>query len=186
MFPRKTPHLVRCLLSARRNSPTSAWRPSMSSTRKAPRRCNPPHKLPGEAAGAAGAEAAAAAPAVPVGHAVAVVAPPCGLVVAGAAAVAAAAVCRGAVAAGAEREHFPIMLTGAGPEHPSCAGGGRLPRRYASSARFPKFVIRGGMLWHELRKRTGTSKHLILVPLYDLKFLDQIAAGGAGTSNRRH
>ena len=78
------------------------------------------------------------------------------------------------------------MLTGAGPDYLSCAGGGWLPRGYASSARFPKFVIHGGMLWHELRKQTGTSKHLILVPLYDLKFLDEIAAGGAGTSNRRH
>jgi len=26
---------------------------------------------------------------------------------------------------------------------------------------------------------------MILVPLFDLKFLDEIAAGGAGTSNRR-
>src|SRR4051812_16226260 len=27
---------------------------------------------------------------------------------------------------------------------------------------------------------------MILVPLFDLKFLDEFAAGGAGTSNRRH
>jgi hypothetical protein len=27
---------------------------------------------------------------------------------------------------------------------------------------------------------------MILVPLFDLKFLDGFAAGGAGTSNRRH
>jgi hypothetical protein len=27
---------------------------------------------------------------------------------------------------------------------------------------------------------------MILVPLFDLKFLDEIAAGDAGTSNRRH
>jgi hypothetical protein len=27
---------------------------------------------------------------------------------------------------------------------------------------------------------------MILVPLFDLKFLIEIAAGGAGTSNRRH
>src|SRR5262249_30368128 len=51
---------------------------------------------------------------------------------------------------------------------------------------FPKFVTHGGTLLHELRKRTGTSKLMILVPLFDLKFLDEIAAGGAGTSNRRH
>jgi len=27
---------------------------------------------------------------------------------------------------------------------------------------------------------------MILVPLFDLKFLTEFAAGGAGTSNRRH
>jgi hypothetical protein len=27
---------------------------------------------------------------------------------------------------------------------------------------------------------------MILVPLYDLKFLTELAAGGVGTSNRRH
>jgi len=27
---------------------------------------------------------------------------------------------------------------------------------------------------------------MILVPLFDLKFLNEIAASGAGTSNRRH
>jgi hypothetical protein len=32
----------------------------------------------------------------------------------------------------------------------------------------------------------GTSKYLILVPLIDLKFLNEFAAGDAGTSNRRH
>jgi hypothetical protein len=39
---------------------------------------------------------------------------------------------------------------------------------------------------HELRKQRGTSKFMILVPLFDLKFLNELAAGGAGTSNRRH
>src|SRR5215813_12932044 len=34
--------------------------------------------------------------------------------------------------------------------------------------------------------KKGTSKHMILVPLFGLKVLDEIAAGGAGTSNRRH
>src|ERR1700741_3605049 len=37
----------------------------------------------------------------------------------------------------------------------------------ASSARFPKFVIQGGTFAHELRKAKGTSKSLILVPLFD-------------------
>jgi len=40
-----------------------------------------------------------------------------------------------------------------------------------SSAPFPKFVIRRGNLCHELRKQRGTSKFMILVPLFDLKFL---------------
>jgi hypothetical protein len=34
--------------------------------------------------------------------------------------------------------------------------------------------------------KRGTSKKMMLGPLFDLKFLDEIAAGGAGTSNRRH
>jgi len=32
----------------------------------------------------------------------------------------------------------------------------------------------------------GTSKHMILVPLFDLKFLNELAASAVGTSNRRH
>ncbi len=32
----------------------------------------------------------------------------------------------------------------------------------------------------------GTSKLIILVPLFDLKFLIEIAAHTVGTSNRRH
>jgi hypothetical protein len=55
-----------------------------------------------------------------------------------------------------------------------------------ASAPFPKFVIHGGTLGHELRKQSGTSKYMILVPLFDLTFLNERAAGGAGTSNRRH
>jgi len=27
---------------------------------------------------------------------------------------------------------------------------------------------------------------MVLVPLFDLKFLNELAAGGVGTSNRRH
>ena len=40
-----------------------------------------------------------------------------------------------------------------------------------TSARFSKFVIRCGTLGHELRKPKGTSNFIILVPLFDLKFL---------------
>jgi hypothetical protein len=50
----------------------------------------------------------------------------------------------------------------------------------------PNFALSCGALWSELRNQRDTSKHLTLVPLFDLKFLDEIAAGGAGTSNRRH
>jgi len=32
----------------------------------------------------------------------------------------------------------------------------------------------------------GTDKFIILVPLFDLKFLNELASGGVGTSNRRH
>ena len=55
-----------------------------------------------------------------------------------------------------------------------------------ASAPFPKFVIRRGKLCHELRKQRGTSKPMILVPLFDLKFLHEFAATAVGTSNRRH
>jgi hypothetical protein len=44
-------------------------------------------------------------------------------------------------------------------------------------------VIPLNMLRHELRKQRGTSNCMILVPLFDLKFLAKFAAGG---SNRRH
>src|SRR5438067_8289943 len=39
------------------------------------------------------------------------------------------------------------------------------------SARVSKFVIQRGTLGHELRKPKGTSNFMILVPLFDLKFL---------------
>src|SRR5262249_41176907 len=53
------------------------------------------------------------------------------------------------------------------------------------SARFPKFVIQGGTLAYELRKK-GTSKLMFLVPLIDLRSLNPCAATDVGTSNRRH
>src|SRR5262249_44563714 len=43
-----------------------------------------------------------------------------------------------------------------------------------------------GTLSHELRKQSRTRKHMVLVPLFDLKFLSELAAGGLGTSIRRH
>jgi hypothetical protein len=55
-----------------------------------------------------------------------------------------------------------------------------------ASTRFPKFVIRLRIFANELRKAKGTSKPMMLVPPFDLKFLLEFAAGGAGTSNRRH
>ena len=45
-----------------------------------------------------------------------------------------------------------------------------------ASAPFPKFVIRRSTLCHELRKQRGTSKRMILVPPFDLKFLAEFAA----------
>jgi hypothetical protein len=50
-----------------------------------------------------------------------------------------------------------------------------------SSAPFPKFVIRRSTLSRELRKQRGTSNSMILVPLFDLKFLTEFAAGDVGT-----
>src|SRR5882672_8760213 len=40
-----------------------------------------------------------------------------------------------------------------------------------TSARVAKFVIQRGTLGYELRKPKGTSNSMILVPLFDLKFL---------------
>ena len=55
-----------------------------------------------------------------------------------------------------------------------------------TSAPLPKFVIHCSTLRHELRKQRGTGKFMTLMPLFDLKFLEEIAASGAGTSNWRH
>src|SRR5262245_46913182 len=55
-----------------------------------------------------------------------------------------------------------------------------------ASAPLSKLVIHCSTARHELRKQRGTSKFMMLVPLFDLKFLDEFAAGGAGTSDRRH
>ncbi|HUF79779.1 MAG TPA: hypothetical protein VMN03_01490, partial [Burkholderiales bacterium] len=62
----------------------------------------------------------------------------------------------------------------------------RFRQSFCASARFPKFVTQRSTLLKEFRKAKGTSKSVILVPLFDLKFLIEFAVGGAGTSNRRH
>jgi hypothetical protein len=45
------------------------------------------------------------------------------------------------------------------------------------STSFPKFVIRLRIFASELRKAKGTSMFMMLVPLFDLKFLFECAAG---------
>src|SRR5215216_4416231 len=59
-------------------------------------------------------------------------------------------------------------------------------RQIPTSAALPKFVIYRSPFGHELRKQRGTSKYLLLVPLFDLKFPHELAAGAVGTSNWRH
>jgi hypothetical protein len=49
----------------------------------------------------------------------------------------------------------------------------------------PKFGLPSQHPPNELRNVKGSSKYLILEPLFDLKFLIELAANGAGTSNRR-
>ena len=58
--------------------------------------------------------------------------------------------------------------------------------RAQASAPLPKFVIHCGTLWYELRKQRGTSKNMILVPLFDLKFLNELAAIAVGNFKSRH
>src|SRR5207302_11126922 len=55
-----------------------------------------------------------------------------------------------------------------------------------ASAPIPKFASLRGTLSCELRNQRSTSKFMILVPLFDLKFLNEPAATAVGTSNRRH
>jgi hypothetical protein len=52
--------------------------------------------------------------------------------------------------------------------------------------RFPKFVIPRSTILSEFRKAKDTGKSMIPVRRFDLKVLIAFAAGGAGTSNRRH
>jgi hypothetical protein len=51
---------------------------------------------------------------------------------------------------------------------------GGMPRSYCT--RFPKFGIRPRILANELRKAKGTGKPVILMPLFDLKFVIEFAA----------
>ena len=55
-----------------------------------------------------------------------------------------------------------------------------------TSADFPKFVNHRCDLSHELRKVIGTSNFMILVPLFHLTGLKEIAAGSGGPSNGRY
>jgi hypothetical protein len=64
-----------------------------------------------------------------------------------------------------------------------------IPRTNAhsgASTRFPKFVIHSSTLVTNFGKQRVLAKYLLLVPLFDLKFLNARAATDAGTSNRRH
>ena len=55
-----------------------------------------------------------------------------------------------------------------------------------TSARLSKFVIHSGTLDTNFESQKGTSNFMILVPLFDLKLLNEFAAIEAGISNRRH
>jgi pilus assembly protein Flp/PilA len=54
------------------------------------------------------------------------------------------------------------------------------------SAPLPKFVMHRSNLRCELRKQRALANVLSLVPLVDFKSLNELAAGDAGTSDRRH
>ena len=93
-----TPHRATKSLSVKKKSRTSAWRRSMSSTRKTPEHPGPTYSLSEEVADAVAAADEAADEAA----------------AAEAAEAAEAAVCRGELAASARLEHFPITLIDAG------------------------------------------------------------------------
>src|SRR3984893_14268673 len=64
----------------------------------------------------------------------------------------------------------------------------RLPLRWYDLAHWCPFSEVRNPFQHplyKLRKTKGTSKSKILVPLFDLKFLTELAASAVGTSNRR-
>jgi len=96
----RTPQPITNSSSVRKKFPTSAWRRSMSSTRRTPESCSSANSSLGEAVAAAAAAAAAAADAPSSGPA--------------AAAAAAAAVGRGDVAASARRARVPTAATDEG------------------------------------------------------------------------
>ena len=67
----------------------------------------------------------------------------------------------------------------------ACPVGSMAAHFFGASGPIPKFVNARGILRYELRKQRGTSNSMILVPLFDLKFLSEFAAGGVGTSTPR-
>src|SRR5262249_16052232 len=50
----------------------------------------------------------------------------------------------------------------------------------------PKFVTHWSSTDTNFGSERGTSKFMILVPLFELTFLNEVAASGVGASNRRH
>src|SRR5262249_6925314 len=62
----------------------------------------------------------------------------------------------------------------------------RLLRNGSLVPPLPKFVAQWDWLGTNFGSERGTSKFMIPVPLFDLKFLNVLAASGVGTSNRRH
>src|SRR5262249_57034027 len=57
---------------------------------------------------------------------------------------------------------------------------------HAARAPLPKFVIRCSTPMTRTSEAKGHEQVYASRAAYDLKFLDKLAAGGAGTSNRRH
>src|SRR5262249_41557542 len=62
----------------------------------------------------------------------------------------------------------------------------RADHRIVTSAPLPKFVMHPQHLLRRTSEAKGHSPIYGAGALFDLKFLDEFAAGGAGTSNRRH
>src|SRR5262245_6810877 len=61
-----------------------------------------------------------------------------------------------------------------------------LPRNCGDPVPLPKVVIHGSTLCHELRKQRGHWQVYGSSAAFDSKFLDELAAGAVGTSNRGH
>jgi len=63
---------------------------------------------------------------------------------------------------------------------------GSIANRMTPGAHIPEFAGPSQQRLWRLRKAMGTSKLMILVPLIDLKSPKELAACGAGTSDRRY